>query len=213
MFAADAVAAAAPVIPCKSNMKSILKTVSPVEHDDLNSADHSQLDSTVRKVLEKSSSSPEKMSALRAEVESNHGGDRPAGFWTRLLGFPPADWQLQAQTNTMNLYQSMAGLKTAGPGTTAPSPGPRSDPSTVLYEKCLRCQGKWCLPPPRATPAASFRNVLTRPYYIAGPDMKRSTQEHEASNDEEVFHNGSQTVVAMHQSDMATIQSEGKRYF
>lgn len=211
MFAAAAVAAA-PVDPSKSNVASVLKTMSSVEHDDLNSADHSQRDSTMRKVLEKYSSSPEKMSALRAEVESNQGRHRPAGLWNRSLGFPPADWQLQAQTNTMNLYQSMTGLKTAAPGTAAPLPGPRTDPSTVLYEKCLRCPGKWCLPPPRVPPATSFRNILTGPYYIAVQDMKRSTQ-HEASNDEEVFHNGSQTVVVMHQSDMATIQSEGKRSF
>lgn len=151
------------------------------------------------------------MPAMRAEMESNQGGDRPAGFWNRPLGFPPADWQLQAQTTKMNLYQSMTGLKTAAPGTAAASAGPRSDPSTNLYEKCLGCQGKWCLPPPRVTPATLFRNLLTGQYYIAGPDLRKSTQEREASNDEEVFHDGSQTVVGMHQSDMATIQSEGKR--
>lgn len=212
MFAAAA-AAAVQIVHCKSNVESVLKTVSPVEHDDLNSADHSQRDSTVRKVLENCSSSLEKMSALRAAVEFNHGGGRSAAFWNRPLGFPPADWQLQAQTNTMNLYQPMNGLKTAAPGIAALSPGPQSDPSTILYEKCLGCQGKWCLPPPRVTPATSFRNVLTGPHYIAGPHLKKSTQEHEASNDEEVFHDGSQTVVAMHQNDLATIQSEGKRSF
>lgn len=206
----SAAAATATVVPCKSDMESVLKTVSPVEHDDLNSADNSQLDTTERKVLEKCSSSPEKMPALRAEVESNHGGgDTPARFWNRPLGFPPVDWQLQTQTNTMNLYQSMTGLRTASPGTAAPLSGPRSDPNTVLYEKCLRCPGKWCQPPPRVTPAPSFRNVLAGPHYIAGP----VTQEHEASNDEDVFHDGSQTVVVMHQNNMNTIQSEGKRSF
>lgn len=212
MFAAATAAAAPPVVLCQSKVGSGLKTVSPVEHDDLNSADHSQCDSRVRKVLEKCSSSPEKTSTMRAEMDSNHGGDRPAGFWDRPLGFPPADWQ-QAQTTTLNLYQSMTGLKTAAPGTAAPSPGPRSDPNTVLYEKCLRCQGKRCQPPPRVTPATSFRNILTGPIYGAAPGLKKSTEEHKASTDEEVFHDVSQTVFGMHQNDMTTIQSEGKRSF
>ncbi|XP_075906693.1 protein Dok-7-like isoform X2 [Nelusetta ayraudi] len=173
--------------------------------------DHSQCDSRVRKVLEKCSSSPEKTSMMRAEMDSNHGRDRPAGFWDRPLGFPPADWQPQAQTTTLNLYQSMTGLKTAVPGTAAPSPGPRSDPNTVLYEKCFRCQGKQCQPPPRVTPATSFRNILTGPIYGAGPGLKKSTEEHEASADEEVFHDGSQTLFGMHQNDMTTIQSEDKK--
>lgn len=145
-------------------------------------------------------------------MDSNHGGDRPAGFWDRPLGFPPADWQLQGQTTTLNLYQSMTGLKTAAPGTAAPSLEPRSDPNAVLYEKCRRCQGKQCQPPPRVIPARSFWNILTGPIYGAGPGLKKSTQEHEANADKEVFHDGSQTVFGMHENDMKTIQSEGKRF-
>lgn len=155
----------------------------------------SPVDSTVRRVLEKRSSSPEKTPAMRV-VE-----DGAAVFRNRPLGFPPADWQLQTQTTTMNLYQSMTGLKTA-------APGPRSGLNNDLYEKCIGCQGKWCLPPPRVTPA-----TFTAQYRTAGPDLRKRTQEHEESHDQEVFHDGSQTVVGMHQSDMATVQSEGKRFF
>lgn len=206
--------AAAPVVARQSNdLGSVLKTVSPVEHDDLNSADHSQCDRRVREVLEKCSSSPERTSTMRAEMDSYHGGDRPTGFWDRPLGFPPADWQLQTQTTTLNLYQSMTGLRTAAPGAADPSLGPRSDPNSVLYEKCLKCQGKRCHPPPRVTPATSFRNILTGPIYGAGPGQKKSNQEHEASADEEVFHDGSQAVFGMHQNDMPTTLSEGKRSF
>lgn len=198
---------------------SIEDSCTPVEDDNLNSADQSKCENTARKALEKCCSSPEKTFTMRMEAYSKIRGDRQGHFSDGLLGFPPADHQLEVVTNRRNLYESMSctigtGLRTATPGPRAPSPEPRYQPKAVIYENCLKCQGKRCHPPPRFTPAQMFRNVLTGQISRSQPGLKKSSQDLEVTPDEEdIFRDGSQNVVGMHGTNFATLQTEGKRSF
>lgn len=191
--------------------ETTLKTVSPLEHDNLNSADQSKCDSTVRKSLEKTST-------VKTREHSKNKRDKVAGFLA-LLGLSPADEQLEAMTNRLKLYESMSrrhgnGVKSAPTGNYAPSQELWHDQKAVIYENCLKCQGERCQLPPRVAPAQIFhnRNVLTVQNSPTRLGLRKH-QEHEATTIEEVRSNGSQTAVGQHHNDEMnrSFISEGKR--
>lgn len=200
----------------------------PPEHPIFNPADQSvdkspcrpsaasEYNIAVKKILEECSARTSEESPL-----PKTGREKLASLLADLLGFPGADRQPEATTNTLNLYESMSPrleLRSAPSGTCAPSQDPQRDKRAVIYENCLKCRGERCHPPPRAAPADMYRNrnISTRQ---SGNGLRlKKSQEHEVASNEEVLcaarGDGSQSEDGRRQYEEMngrTVTSEGKR--
>ncbi|XP_037614693.1 protein Dok-7-like isoform X1 [Sebastes umbrosus] len=122
---------------------------------------------------------------------SKKGREKLASLLADLLGFPSADRQPEANTNRLNLYESMSPrfaneLKSAPTGTWRPLQDAQQDKRAVIYENCLKCQGEHCHPPPRVAPAVTYhnRNISTLQTFL----HPKKSPEHEAAANEELLH-------------------------
>ncbi|XP_074518275.1 protein Dok-7 isoform X2 [Halichoeres trimaculatus] len=94
------------------------------------------------------------------------GREKLVCLLANLLGLPRADRQLEAKSNSLNLYESMSPrseLISAPTVTCAPAQDAPREKADVIYENCFKCQGERCRPPPRAAPAevCPNRNIST----------------------------------------------------
>ncbi|XP_041634774.1 protein Dok-7-like isoform X1 [Cheilinus undulatus] len=113
------------------------------------------------------------------------GREKLACLLADLLGFPSAVKQLEAKSNSLNLYESMSSrneLISAPTVTCAASQGAHLEKKAVIYENCLKCQGERCWPLPRAAPAEvhHIRSISTLKTLSA---RQKSSEEHEAANE------------------------------
>lgn len=182
----------------------------------------------VKKIVEKPCSSPgsgsihsEEKPTVRTSEESllpKKGREKLASLLADLLGFPSADRQPEAKTNSLNLYESMS-PRFAPTGTCAPLQDPQQDKRAVIYENCLKCRGESCHPPPRVIPAEMYRNrnISTLQTFPTGLHLKKSPEQEAAANEEMLYQapsDGSQSVDGQcpyEEMNGPTVTSEGKR--
>lgn len=102
-----------------------------------------------------------------------------------LLGLPRADRQLEAKSNSLNLYESMSPrneLISAPTVTCAPVQDALREKADVIYENCFKCQRERCQPPPRAAPAEVCPNRNTSTSKTSPAEKVRSGEREAAAN-------------------------------
>ena len=179
----------------------------------------------VKKIVEKPCSSPgsgsihseEKPTARTSEDSPlpKKGREKLASLLADLLGFPSAERQPEAKTNSLNLYEAMSPrfgneLK--------PAPF-QEDKRAVIYENCLKCRGESCHPPPRVVPAEMYRNrnTSTLQTFPTGLHLKKSPEQEAAANEAALYQapsDGSQGAdgpCQYEEMNGPTVTSEGKR--
>ncbi|XP_034532901.1 protein Dok-7-like isoform X2 [Notolabrus celidotus] len=140
---------------------------------------------TVQKIMENSFPSPAAWTTEESPLPKN-GREKLVCLLADLLGFPRADKQLEAKSNSLNLYESMSPrneLISAPTVTCAPLQDALREKPDVIYENCFKCQGERCQPPPRAAPAEVHpnRNVFT---FKTFPTEQTRSGDHEAAINE-----------------------------